>query len=86
MMRFYLTHARHGKKIAYQFHECEADKKMGWKEVTEDQFYESQKQKPKEEPPKDEGLANQYEAKYGKKPHHKMKDETIKAALDDSAA
>lgn len=28
-----------------------------------------------------EGLVSQYEAKFGKKPHHKMKDETIKESL-----
>lgn len=90
MMKFYLVHDRHGKKIAYQYNEYEADKKMGWKEVTEDEFYGVKKQpeKPAEEvtEPVSDDLSAQYEAKFGKKPHHKMKEETIRAALDDSAA
>lgn len=39
MMQIYLEHPRHGKKIAIDFKEAEADKKMGWKEVTSDQYF-----------------------------------------------
>lgn len=39
MMQIYLVHPRHGKKIAYMDKEADADKKAGWKEVTEVEFY-----------------------------------------------
>ena len=82
MMQFYLVHPRHGKKIAYQDKEAEADKKSGWKEVTEDEFYGKTKAKIDGQNPE---LASQYEAKLGKKPHHKMTNETIQRALNDTS-
>ena len=89
MMQFYLVHKRHGKKIAHQDKEVELDKKAGWKEVTEDVFYNRQPAEVKPEPVKaaqDADLAAQYEALHGKKPHHRMSNDSIREALNDTAA
>ena len=84
MMQIYLVHARHGKKIAMQINEAEADKKNGWKEVTQEEFFPKKAEPKKAE--KDEALSAQYEAKFGKKPHHRMTDTSISEALNDPAA
>jgi hypothetical protein len=81
MMKYHLIHPRHGKKIAYQDKEAEADKKNGWKEVTEEEFY-GKKPDAKSETGQNPELVAKYEAKHGKKPHHRMSDETISAALE----
>jgi hypothetical protein len=90
MMGIYLVHARHGKKIATMEKEAEADKKNGWKEVTPEQFYPA----PKKEGPKPTevsadkeraDLAATYSEKFGKAPHHRMSNDTIREALNDSA-
>lgn len=89
MMQFYLVHARHGKKIAHQDKEAEADKKAGWKEVTKEQFFGAPKPEPvktNEKAGQDEDLVAQYEALNGKKPHHRMSNESIREALNDTAA
>jgi hypothetical protein len=39
MMQIYLVSKRHGKKIAHNDKEAELDKKAGWREVTEDEFF-----------------------------------------------
>lgn len=88
MMQFYLVHPRHGKKIAHQDKEADADKKAGWKELTKEQFFG-----PKPEPVKvteksgqDADLVAQYEALHGKKPHHRMSNDSIREALNDPTA
>ena len=89
MMQFYLIHKRHGKKIAHQDKEAEADKKNGWTEVSEDEFYGRNKAVPEttkaasdEDDAERAALAKAYEEKYGKKPHHRMSAETLRAALE----
>lgn len=87
MMQIYLVHSRHGKKIAHQEKEAEADKKVGWKEVSEDVFYNRNQKAP--EPVKagqDTDLVAKYEAAKGKKPHHRMTNESIKEALNEQAS
>lgn len=86
MMQFYLIHVRHGKKIAYQDKEAEADKKVGWKEVTEDEFYGKNKKADAEvvTSTQDNDLVAQYKTKHGKKPHHRMSNDSIREALNDS--
>lgn len=88
MMQFYLVHKRHGKKIAHQDKEAEMDKKAGWKEVTEDVFYGRNLAEVKPEPVKsqDPDLVAQYESLHGKKPHHRLSNDSIREALNDSAA
>lgn len=90
MMQFYLVHERHGKKIAYQDKEAELDKKAGWKEVTKEVFFGAQKApepvKATEKAGQDAELVAQYEALHGKKPHHRMSNDSIREALNDTAA
>jgi hypothetical protein len=87
----HLEHPQHGRKIAYLQKEAEADKKNGWVEVTKEQFYH----RPKKEIPvvkqeevaqklddEREKLVSEYEAKFGKKPHHRMNETTIREALN----
>ena len=94
MMQIYLTHPRHGKKVAMQLLEADADKKNGWIEVTEDVYFNRVKE-PKTEAPKlvnevkvdrerDE-LVEQYKVKFDKAPHHRMSIESIRAALVEAA-
>lgn len=83
MVQVFLKHPVHGKKIASLRAEAENDKKNGWVEVTNGEFYG--KQEEKEE--KTHGdIVSRYVEKFGKKPHHKMKPETIEAALNDPSA
>ncbi len=92
MMQIYLEHPRHGKKIAIDFKEAEADKKMGWKEVAADQYFNRVK-KPEPAKPveakvdqeRDE-LAAKYAEKFGKAPHHRMSNDSIRQKLEEVAA
>jgi len=68
----YMTHPNHGRMPVYSDGEIEYNSKFGWS-VEEDK----QEEKTVESP---EVL---YEKKFGKKPHHKMKQESIIAALED---
>lgn len=84
MMKFHLVHTRHGKKVAYHEKEADMDKKNGWREVSEDEFYNRKKSAEKEEKTgQDADLVAQYEAAKGKKPHHRMTNETIREALNE---
>lgn len=69
----YQLHEAHGKHIAYTSIEAEANIANGWETVSEEEFIG----KPKS------NLAELYKAKFGKKPHHAMKDSTIQAKLDE---
>lgn len=42
-MMIFLTHQRHGHKIAYSMNEADRDKKSGWQEVTQEQYYDRPK-------------------------------------------
>lgn len=90
----YQKHPIHGRHIAYNGLEAEANRKNGWIDVTEADFYNvvvsskdvSQKYENKVEiEPVDEdreSAALLYEEKFGKKPHHRMGTETIMKAID----
>jgi len=93
MMQIYLTHPRHGKKVAMQMLEADADKKNGWTEVTEDVYFNRVKAEvPKPEKLKSVSgisaarmeLVEQYKVKFDKVPHHRMSDASILAALNES--
>lgn len=88
MMQFYLVHARHGKKIAHQEKEAESDKKSGWSEVTKEVFFGAPKpvQPVVEKAGQDADLVAQFEALNGKKPHHRMSNDSIREALNDPTA
>lgn len=94
----YQTHPIHGRHMAQNHLESSANEKAGWKTVTEAEFYaygrkvvkqeaeikpvtESVVQEPATPDDRDQ-LAALYESKLGKKPHHRMSIESIKAAID----
>ena len=85
----YQVHAEHGHHMPINAIEAQANEKNGWKTVSEEEFYnieviegEAVEIDENELSPHDK-LSLAYEIKFGKKPHHMMKDETIQAKLDE---
>jgi hypothetical protein len=78
----YLKHPDHGIKVAYLESEIAADKKNGWTEMDMEEQSEVTGLNPGVAAVAD-SIEARYEKKYGKRPHHKMKRETIEAALND---
>lgn len=82
----YQVHPNHGRHFATNDAEERENIKNGWKTVTEEEFY-GKKEDPEQESEDFElsrdDLAELYELKFNKKPHHKMTAETIKAKLDE---
>jgi len=76
-MQIHLTHPKHGSKIAYLEAEAENDEKHGW---VRGEIKKPEVKKEVEEEI-ETGLVEQYEEKFGKKPHHRMNKSTIEAAL-----
>lgn len=73
----YMTHPQHGSMYCYLDAEVEINKKNGWVVAEEKPVLQSHH--PDEAPVM--SLADQYEEKFGKKPHHRLKQETIRNAL-----
>ena len=71
-MMIELHHQQHGIKHAYSEAEAQADEKQGWLRAGGNPAVADDTR---------EVLAEAYRQKHGKAPHHKMKLETIKAAL-----
>lgn len=69
-MEIRMHHPKHGFHVVYDNAEKAAHERHGWSVVEE--------KKP------EISLAEQYEAKFGKKPHHLMKPENIQKAIDDN--
>ena len=85
----YQKHPQHGLHIAYNTLEAEFNNSKGWETVTEEEFYSEHRKPLKVTEDKEiEGLiprsvlVDLYIDKFGKKPHHRMNDDSIKAALD----
>lgn len=80
-------HEIHGKHVAYGTVEADANIERGWKTVSKDEFYgkkeEIEKEESKEFTMSHDDLVDLYELRFGKKPHHAMKDKTIQAKLDE---
>mgnify|MGYP006330545029 CR=1 FL=1 len=79
----YQIHPEHGYHMAINKLEADANEKRGWKTVTEAQFYDRRPKLAPEIAAEVNDIEARYEKKFGKKPHHKMKRETIEAALND---
>ena len=79
----YQIHPEHGYHMATNKMEADANDKLGWRTVTEAEFYDRRPKLAPEVAAVVDDLEEQYEKKFGKKPHHKMKRETIEAALND---
>ena len=86
-MIIYQLNPLHGKHICYNSVEATYNNTKGWKTVTEAEFYAEYK-KPEVVAP--EAIApdfnSRYEAKFGKKPHHRMLPESIEAAVKEDDA
>lgn len=74
-MVIYMRHPIHGQKVAVLEAEAVADEKEGWERYSP--FDDANLTMPAPD------LAAQYLAKFGHKPHWKMKPETIQKALDE---
>lgn len=60
-------------------------KSLGWKESPDGLRHEEEvRQEAQEQVIRDEDLVKAYHAVFGKKPHHKMKPETIRERLDEA--
>ena len=78
-------HPDHGRHFAASQQEADDNEKNGWRTVKREEFYgEAENNTPKGEVTESEDdLVAQYVEKFGVKPHHKMKPETIRAKLDE---
>lgn len=86
-----MNHPIHGTKHAYLEAEAVQDEKNGWKRVnpsvttvaitTDAQTFTADRDPIYVPLASRDELAAEYEAKFGKKPHHKMKAETIAEKL-----
>lgn len=79
----YQKSEKHGYHIAYAIQEAEANEKNGWKTVTEEEFYKRDNKKTESEVDIIvESIEEKYEKKFGKRPHHRMKRESIEEAIN----
>ena len=74
-MQQYMSHPKHGRMPVYSQTEIDYNAKNGW--VLDEEKPVLQVAYPVSR----ETMIEQYEAKFGKKPHHRMKQETIENAL-----
>ena len=87
-MIIYQMHPNHGRHKAFSHNEAKENNENGWKTVTEEEFYAGILKKAEIIEESDElsdrdKLVISYEMKFGKKPSHLMKDETIQKKLDE---
>ena len=86
----YQINPKHGHHMASSKQEADYNEKHGWRTVTEQEFWHRPKKTnsfpaPLPAPlsaPASDSLSDVYESKFGKKPHHRMKPETIEAAIN----
>ncbi len=79
-----LTHPQHGVKHAYLEAEAEADEKNGWTRVRDLEEANPAMRDPVERSESEQqelSPEQRYAIKFGKPPHHRMKQATIEAAL-----
>ena len=77
----YQMHKNHGRHISYTVQEAQANRNNGWRDVEEKEFYEIPARRMSVVSDDHGGLVKAYTEKFGKPPHHRMKDQSIKAAL-----
>lgn len=82
MAVIYLRHEVHGTKVAIAEEEAQADEKKGWKRYQLAAILKPSSDKKPEETEELTRLRADYEAKFGKAPHHKKSIETLKAELE----
>lgn len=76
MAVIYLAHPLHGTKVACEEEEAKYDEKNGWKR------YDIAASATVIDEGEVNDLRKQYEAKFGKAPHHKKSAETLKKELE----
>lgn len=90
-MIIYQMHPNHGRHKAFNNQEAVENNANGWETVSEEEFYAGILKKVEiieetdesDELSEREKLSIRYEMKFGKKPSHLMKDETIQKKLDE---
>lgn len=84
-MVIYMQHPVHGNKVAVLEEEAVADEKNGWKRVSMASATVTVTQPPPAVTTLDDisgpELSAMYEQKFGKKPHHKKSEATLRAEL-----
>lgn len=85
-MVIYLKHAKHGTKVACMEEEALADEKNGWERYSVDDVKALDSFAERVLQPRIENMAlymlrQDYQAKFGKKPHHKKTVEILKQEL-----
>lgn len=78
-----MVHPDHGTHLVYTWDERKMCEERGW--VYDAKLSKALAEPQARNPASMEDLAAQYEKKFGKKPHHLMKAETIRAELADPA-
>lgn len=68
-------HKDHGRHIAYSPQEAKANEDNGWETVSKETFYDIKEEH-------DDDLVKEYTEVFGKKPHPRMKLETMKEKID----
>ena len=82
MAVIYMKHPKHGTKVAIQEEEAKYDEKNGWERVKTVLASPSPVVVAAAvEPDNREKLEADYRARFGRKPHHKKSNETLKAEL-----
>ncbi len=86
-MEIYMTHPQHGAMHVYSDEDAKRNIANGWERTGEPCAapapVDNEPPQVVNAPVTRETLASQYEAKFGRKPHHKMLPATIQAALDE---
>lgn len=77
----YQMHPTHGRHIAYNSIEADANIKNGWKTVTEAEFYPQKTDNVDDD--ERAALIELYVEKFGERPHHRSSNATIQAKLDE---
>mgnify|MGYP003394509266 FL=1 len=78
-MPFFIRHPEHGYHNVYTPEDLTAHEALGWTPVPD----EAKAEASPVPVPSGLTLAQRYEAKFGKEPHHRMLRRTIEAALKD---
>lgn len=80
-MMVYMTHPLHGAMHVYTDAEVETNKKNGWEVIEPIKTVKFLEARIAEIPAEIKSLAEQYEEKFGKKPHHRLSEKNIEIAL-----
>ena len=80
-MIIHMVHPLHGEMDVYTEAEVTANEKNGWKRFIKPEIPAVENVQKMNVQEVNTSLAEQYQTKFGKKPHHRMSQSTIEAAL-----